>query len=315
MNVLFAHDSFSDLISNIPRSSTTLHEISLSELKNFSSNFVYDEIFIESGETLLEFLGSPVISDEIKSRIIGVGEDETDNYQNKKSLLRFINKNSLSDYFLYLIKKKEAKEDLSILIFDESVINIEMVTQLCRDFNHKLTVVKSFDDFFTRMSAYYDFIIFNIHAESCEISHLIKKVYSITNFKKAAVIPYLEQEHCNVSDLFSGLNKIARAVLNFEELIQFCIQYFYKRELKKIQNSLNSSFDSTLGEKIGFLQMPESEYANIGVDYVLCDPILDNVKINEITQTAERTIMLNNKIQPYLWWIKCSESISCGQGV
>jgi hypothetical protein len=238
MNVLVAHNSLSDVLGSLRQTDLTIHEISLSELSKFSSSFVYDEIFIEAGAELFSLLNAPQITEEIKARIIAVGiiDEVLSDELKQLGQLRFIERNRFEQYLRYLKIGNHEAGGLSLLVFDESRKNIETIKQITKDFGHNITIVYSFDEFYSKLSDYYDFIFFNVHAETCDLPNMIRRVFSISNFKRAAVVPYLIEEHCKISDLFSGLNRIARAVLHYDELLQFLINYYYKRELKKYSN-------------------------------------------------------------------------------
>ncbi|MFW5807987.1 MAG: hypothetical protein ACOCWH_02920 [Spirochaetota bacterium] len=318
MNVLLSQNT-PDEYEELSGPGRTVHRVSLSELSGFSSSVSYDVAVVEASSTSIGIMNELSEREFRDTWILFTGDidDSALCCQLKRSgFTRFVRPGDTA----YAVstwnrEKYNGSEPLSLLILDDNAVHLRMISQISFDFGHQAVMVDSFDEFYSRLSREFDLILVNIHSAACDVPIFARKVHNITNFRRAAVIPYLQDEYCAIGDLYGGLNRIARAVLNLDELFHFLVQMFYKREMESERELLDSALSSIMGGDIRFSERPGVVYAKHGLDYMTARPDIHKNLLDDVERRSEMVLKLNRAVYPYLWLIESDDELTCGQGV
>ncbi len=317
MNILAAHTHLSEYIQKLQQLDAVVHEVPCDALSRYSSFSQYDAVLIESTEEGLRYLGSEALC-LTEAKVIFAGNTEHTETACRIKNAGFVRFIAVTD-ILPVLKRynTELVSDsgrLSLLLFDENQRHYRIVKQLCADFGHSISIVEDFDHFYQSLSSKFDFILINVHSSGCDVPVFSRKVHNVTNFKKAAVLPFMEKEHCEISDITAGLNKIAKVVLNLDELVHFLIHIFYKRELETNSQKLLSEIQDITGSTINYSDRPSVAYGEHGVDFILSKPDISRSGIDLISDRNEILLGLHSTMLPYIWLVHTQKGVTCGPG-
>lgn len=317
MNILSASAQRPVYGDTLHENMRTVHEISLSALSRYESFSQYDLVIIEADEdyTFLQEFHFSLFS----SRCIIAGDlcnNELKSMVRKAGFVRFVKPEDIPPVVAAYEQGVDLVQDaLSLLLFDENPVHQSVMKQIAEDFGHSILIKEDFDSFYSSLSRNYDFLLINVHTKACDMPVFARKVFNVTNFRKACVLPFLEKEHCEIADIYSGLNRIAKVVLNLEELIHFLINSFYKRELESQRMMLNMDAEELCGDKIPYSVKPTVLFGEHGIDYILSKPEIESEKLLKLNNRTKSIEALNGIVLPYLWLMHSHEGATCGPDV
>ncbi|MBN2040828.1 MAG: hypothetical protein JW864_12365 [Spirochaetes bacterium] len=199
------------------------------------------------------------------------------------------------------INKKYGK----ILILEDNVRSVNILTTIISRFNYNPVIVKTVDDFFEKVNETNIQLAFvSLGTADFDITFFLRKALSFEINRKMPVIPYKDMlQGVFIHEMISGLNKIAKVFLSSEEVYSFLIDLLFRKELSPGLNLLNETLDFKNINR--FVSDTLSRIYNVmGIDVFKMNKIITKEKIDIINGRIESLKGLILKTDGLKWLIK-----------
>lgn len=184
---------------------------------------------------------------------------EIETEMRNKSIPFYLNYNYLTnnlDKIIRIYSNFNAK--MKIAVFSPDKKRNTILKAVLRLFNYDMIEISNFNDLFSLNDSEISFIFADISSKSFSSEQYVKKAL-FGRLKFIPFIPFYTENGIGISDIACGLNKVARFVLSFDEMMSFISHNFSSQEIFNENRKLNEFFN-THKNKAVFSRDLKSDY-------------------------------------------------------
>lgn len=190
-------------------------------------------------------IDSKIALREIPLSTIGFSKEfspKTEAEMKSKLIPFYLNHNYLKNNLIKISKifsKSYAKKKIAVFSPDKERNTI--IKAVLRLFNYDMIEIKNFNDLFSLNDSEISFIFADISSKSFSSEQYVKKAV-FGRLKFVPFIPFYTENGIGISDVACGLNKVARFILSFDEMMSFISHNFSSHEIFNENKKLNDYF-------------------------------------------------------------------------
>ena len=215
-------------------------------------NYILTAVDLDSKIALKEFPSSTIaFSKEFST--------ETESEMKNKSIPFYLNHNYLTnnrDKIIRIFSKPNT--DRKIAVFSPDKKRNTILKAVLRLFNYDMIDINDFNELFSLNDSEISFIFSDISSNSFSSEQYVKKAL-FGRLKFIPFIPFYTENGIGISDIACGLNKVARFILSFDEMMSFISHNFSSHEIFNENRKLNDFFN-THKNKAVFSRDLKSDY-------------------------------------------------------
>jgi len=215
-------------------------------------NYILTAVDFDSKIALKEFpLSTVAFSEEFTN--------ETEAEMKSKSIPFYLNQNYLTNNLDKIIRIfSKPNTDKKIAVFSSDIKRNTILKAVLRLFNYDMIEIYNFNDLFSLNDSEISFIFADISSKSFSSEQYVKKAL-FGRLKFIPFIPFYTENGIGISDIACGLNKVARFILSFDEMMSFISHNFSSHEIFNENRKLNDFFN-THKNKTVFSRDLKSDY-------------------------------------------------------
>ena len=135
----------------------------------------------------------------------------------------------------------KSHSDKQIAVFSHKIERNKLLKALLGLFRYEMIEISDFNDLFSLNNSEISFILADISSESFSSEQYVKKAL-FSRLKFIPFIPFYTENGIKISDVSCGLNKVARFILSFDEMLSFLSHNFSSHEIFIESRKLNEFF-------------------------------------------------------------------------
>ncbi|HOU85860.1 MAG TPA: hypothetical protein PLA54_12835 [Spirochaetota bacterium] len=171
----------------------------------------------------------------------------------------FLNHNYLKNNFNKVSRIfSKSYTNKKIAVFSPNKERNTVLKAVLRLFNYDMIEIINFNDLFSLNDSEISFIFADISSKSFSSEQYVKKAV-FGRLKFVPFIPFYTENGIGISDVACGLNKVARFILNFDEMMSFISHNFSSHEIFNENKKLNDFFKTNINNNM-FSQDLKSDY-------------------------------------------------------
>ena len=133
--------------------------------------------------------------------------------------------------------------DKKIAVFSPHKERNRILKAVLELFNYEMIELSDFNDLFSLDDSEISFILADISSKSFSSEQYVKKAL-FGRLKFIPFIPFYTENGIGISDIACGLNKVARFIVNFDEMMSFLSHNFSSHEIFAENKKLNEFFNT-----------------------------------------------------------------------
>ncbi|MBP8081594.1 MAG: hypothetical protein KAZ87_00180 [Spirochaetes bacterium] len=167
---------------------------------------------------------------------------KTESEMKVKSIPFFVHNTFLKDNFEKVNRIfTKSHSDKRIAIFSPHIERNKILKAVLGLFRYEMIEISVFNDLFSLNDSEISFILADISSESFSSEQYVKKAL-FGRLKFIPFIPFYTENGIKISDVACGLNKVARFILSFDEMLSFLSHNFSSHEIFTESRKLNDFF-------------------------------------------------------------------------
>lgn len=218
-------------------------------------NYILTAVDFDSKIALKEFpLSTVAFSEEFTN--------ETEAEMKSKSIPFYLNHNYLTNSLEKIIRIfSKLNTEKKIAVFSPDKERNTILKAVLRLFNYDMIEIYNFNDLFSLNDSEISFIFADISSKSFSSEQYVKKAL-FGRLKFIPFIPFYTENGIGISDIACGLNKVARFILSFDEMMSFISHNFSSHEIFNENRKLNDFFHSHKNKTVFSLDLKSDYHQN-----------------------------------------------------
>lgn len=178
------------------------------------------------------------------SKVIATGPKTSDleKLLFRSNVVRYISSENIKRFPFSVFVQQPSLAEENFAILDTGSVCKNNFEKIMQFYN------QPYKDFYTSEELFHCYepskfsaIFININSKNFDLVSFIKSSLAYQLNLNTPIIPYADKnEGVDSSAIRSGLNRVAKVILNYEETISFIVHYIMKKEMSSINNRINS---------------------------------------------------------------------------
>ncbi|MDA3899798.1 MAG: hypothetical protein PF637_04685 [Spirochaetes bacterium] len=206
-------------------------------------------------------------------------------------------------------------EKLHIIHLNDDRPSHKIIQTMCSEYAISYTRVETDSALFDVIDELTDIVLVNIESTSFNVHQFLNRALYSREFLKTVFIPFSISGDISITDINSGLNRIAKIFLNRDELFNFLIRHFHGRELVCAMHTLKEFADKYCEDGC-LLKSSLQLYHEKGDKFFADSFSLDEAYFEGMRERSLRLSGVGGKLRFFRWLLQDpNKAITCGTSV